>query len=355
MNYGVIGVGGVFSNFQAESLLKVPELKLKALCDLNEALLKETVQKIPCDYFTPDYRDMLNDSTIDVIMVNTPQHLHLKICQEAASAKKHLYVEKPIATNVSDALGIIKAASSNDVKLCVGHQRRFIDVEMKAKELIQEGYLGKVHKARLNSSWWLDTTNEKRPWFLKMGNGGGGPMMRWGVHKTDTIRFLLADECERISAEWDHFVFHPEQGAVEDTLSAIFRMKSGTIVEIAVSNCQHEIPWYRGETIELWGDKGTLYYQPASGIMQLYSTAKEINPVTNHSFIELCYPSDGKEMIRIHQNFIESIKKNLPVPVSGEDGLRALEMVNGAYISGILNKKVLLPLTSELERGAGIG
>jgi predicted dehydrogenase len=355
MNYGVIGVGGVFSNFQADSLLRTPGLKLKALCDLNKDLLSDVSKRIPCEYTTQKYQELLDDSTIDVILVNTPQHLHLKICQDAAEAKKHIYVEKPIATNVTDAKGIIEASENNGVKLCVGHQRRFIDVEMKAKELIQLGYLGKVHKARLNSSWWLDTTKETRPWFIKMGNGGGGPMMRWGVHKTDTIRFLLQDECIRVSAEWDKFVFHPEEGAVEDTLSSVFRLSKGVIIELAVSNCQHEVPWYRGETIELWGDKGTLYYQPASGVMQLYSTEHTTNPVTKDSFVKLNYPSDGNEMVRIHECFIQSIKEDTPVPVSGDDGLKALEMVNAAYISGILNEKVELPLTPELEKRAGIG
>jgi predicted dehydrogenase len=355
MNYGVIGVGGVFSNFQADSLLKTPGLKLKALCDLNEDLLNAVAQKVPSDYTTLQYTDLLEDSSIDVVLVNTPQHLHLKICQDAAESKKHIYVEKPIATNIADAQEIINAADKNGVKLCVGHQRRFIDVEIKAKELIQQGYLGNVHKARLNSSWWLDTTNEKRPWFLKMGNGGGGPMMRWGVHKTDTIRFLLEDECIRVSAEWDHFVFHPEKGAVEDTLSSILRMKSGTIVELAVSNCQHEVPWYRGETIELWGDKGTLFYQPASGIMQLYSTVKETNPISKGSFIKLNYPSDGQEMVRIHEYFIQCIENNTPVPVSGDDGLKAMEIVNATYISGVLHNKVDLPLSADLEKKAGIG
>lgn len=354
MNYGVIGVGGVFTNFQADALLQTPGLRLTALCDLNEDLVKRIAGTYRCDYTTTDYHDLLNDSSIDVILVNTPQHLHLEICQEAAVAKKHIYVEKPLATNMSDARGIITAAEQNGVKLCVGHQRRFIDVEMKAKELIQEGYLGKVHKARLNASWWLDTTNEKRPWFVKMGNGGGGPMIRWGVHKTDTIRFLLEDECERAYAEWDHFVFHPEKGAVEDTLTALFRMKKGTIVELEVSNCQHEVPWYRAETIELWGDKGTLYYQPATGIMQLYSIAKDTNPISKDSFIELGYPSDGKEMVRIHQYFIQSIEQDLPVPVTGEDGLKAMEMVNAAYISGYLHTAVTLPVSDKLEKETGI-
>ena len=179
-------------------------------------------------------------------------------------------------------------------------------------------------------------------------------MIRWGVHKTDTVRFLLEDECVRAYAEWDHFVFHRKKSAVEDTLSAIYRMKRGAIFELEVSNCQHEIPWYRGETIELWGDKGTLYYQPATGVMQFYSIVKKTNPITNNSFIELNYPSDGMEMIKIHQKFIQCIKRDLPPPVSGEDGLKALEMVNAAYISGIFHKAIKLPLSEKLEKEGGL-
>jgi predicted dehydrogenase len=354
MNYGVIGVGGVFTNFQAGFLKQTPGLNLQAACDLNENLLRDVAGKYDIRQTTNNYQDLLQDSSIDVILVNTPQHQHLQICQEAAAAQKHIYVEKPIATNMKDAAGIIAAAQQHNVKLCVGHQRRFIDVEMKAKQLVQDGFLGAVHKVRLNASWWLDTSQEKRPWLVRMGKGGGGPMIRWGVHKTDTVRFLLGDECERVYAEWDHFVFHDEEGAVEDTLSALLRMKKGTIVEIEVSNCQHEVPWYRGETIEIWGDKGTLYYQPASGNMQLYSVAKSTNAVSKNSFIELNFPSDGKEMVRIHQEFIHCIENDTAPPVSGEDGLKAMEMVNATYISGYLHKPVILPVTDALEKETGV-
>lgn len=330
LNYGVVGCGAVFQVFQVDSLLKTPGLKLWAICDLDEGRVKSLQEryKIPRAY--TDYRKLLEDEEVQIIMVNLPQHLHREVSVEAARAGKHVYVEKPIATTLSDARAIIQACKEAKVKLCVGHQRRFINVEMKAKELIDEGYLGEVFKVRATASWFEPQENllSKDWWYRK--ECGGGPLMRWGVHKTDTLRYLLTDDAIRVYAEMGRFVHKNPPVTVEDTLVALFRFQKGAIVELEVSNAQREggsEKGLRGETVEIWGTEGTLWYRPSTGEMELLSTKR------GGEFEKIVVEPDGMEMVRIHQEFIKSIEENTSSPVSGEDGYKALEMVVTSYRS----------------------
>ena len=341
INYGVIGTGAVFEAFQIDALHRVEGLSIKAVCDIDKERLDSVREKYKIPECYTDYRELLKDNEIDVVMVNLPQHAHRDVSVEAARAGKHLYVEKPISTVLSDAKDIIEACKENCVKLCVGHQRRFITTDMKVKEFIDQGYLGKIYRLRAVACWFENLQNllSKEWWYKK--EYGGGPLMRWGVHKTDSMRYLLQKDATEVYAQSGQFVHTEDRITVEDTLIALYRFEDGILGELNVSNSQHE--WgFMGEYIELWGEKGTLRYWPSEGKMHIYIPETE-NPFQN-SYQKLTIRPDGMEMVRIHQAFIESIRNDTNPPVSGEDGYRALEMVIGAYWSAEKGKPVKLPL-----------
>lgn len=350
LRYGVIGCGPVFQLFQANSLLKAKGVKLSAICDVDAekvragaALAAAKGKGKPHPY--TDYHDLLRDKSIDVVVVN-PQHLHVKASVETARAGKHVYVEKPIDHTLKGARRIIDVCRKEGIKLCVGHQRRFINIEMKARELIEQGYLGKIFKIRVVACWYEPVENllSKEWWHRR--EYGGGPLMRWGVHKTDTLRFLLQQEAVRVYAEMDRFVHNHPEINVEDTLTALIRFSGGVIAELEVSNAQQEggmEKGLRGETIEIWGDKGTLWYRPSVGEMEIYSE-KQTDPINKDSFTKLKLEPDGQEMVRMHESFAESIKKDIAPPVTGKDGYKALEMVIASYKSAQEHKPVTLPI-----------
>ncbi|MCD6219381.1 Gfo/Idh/MocA family oxidoreductase [Candidatus Calescamantes bacterium] len=345
LNYGVIGCGAVFEVFQVNALLQTSGLNLLSVCDINQERLSKIQRKynIPRGY--TDYHELLQDKDIDVVMINLPQHLHREIALKSAQAGKHIYVEKPIATTLKDARDIIEVCREKGVKLCVGHQRRFITTEIKAKEMLERGELGKVFKVRAVACWFEQRENllAKDWWYRK--ECGGGPMMRWGVHKTDTLHFLLEKKPLQVYAEMGQFVHRGEEITVEDNLVALYRFEGDIIGELEVSNSQHE--WgFRGEYIEIFGDKGTLRYWPSEGIMEVYIPGKKAPLPGCAEKIEIT--PDGKEMVRIHELFIKSIEENTSPPVTGEDGYIALEMALGAYHSAEKGEVVKFPLKEEV-------
>ncbi len=344
LNYGVIGCGAVFEVFQVNALAQASGVKLLAVCDINQDRLSAIQKKYQVPRTYTDYHALLQDKDIEVVMINLPQHLHREIALKSAQAGKHVYVEKPIATTLKDARDIIESCRENGVKLCVGHQRRFITTELKAKEMIEAGELGKIFKVRAVACWFEARKSllSKDWWYKK--ECGGGPLMRWGVHKTDTLHFLLGKKPLRVYAEMGQFVHQGGGVTVEDNLLALYRFEGDIIGELEVSNSQHE--WkFGGEYIEIFGDKGTLRYWPSEGIMRIYIPGNKDPLPGCEETIEII--PDGKEMIRIHESFVKSIEKNTSPPVTGEEGYVALEMALGAYYSAETGKAVRFPLTNE--------
>ena len=165
--------------------------------------------------------------------------------------------------------------------------------------------------------------------------------MRWGVHKTDTLHSLLGKRPLRVYAEGGQFVHKGGEITVEDNLVALYYFEGDTIAELEVSNSQHE-KGFRGEYLEIFGERGTVRYWPSEGVMEYYiPDKKEPSPHTLHRLI---LEPDGQEMVRIHREFVRSIEENLSPPVTGEDGYIALEMVLGAYLSSQKKEVVSFPL-----------
>jgi len=234
----------------------------------------------------------------------------------------------------------------NKVKLCVGHQRRFINVDLKVKDLIRRGFLGEVFKiqAEIRGCASIEGLLSKDAFHKK--KCGGGPLMGWGVHKMDTVRFLLEQEAVRVYAEADNFVHRDKRITVEDQVVALMRFNKGAIGQVVATSGHY------GENVELikiWGDKGTLYYNPRTGKIKL-SSLKKTNVIAKNGFMTITLPPDGLEMVRIHTKFIESIRKDIAPPVTGEDGYKALEMVVACYKSAHEHKPVTLPLDGRKQR-----
>ena len=124
---GIIGCGGIANNKHKPSLKKVEQVEMVAFCDIIE----ERAQKAAKEYGVPgakvytDYRELLQDKSIDVVHVLTPNRDHSYITVDALEAGKHVMCEKPMAINTAEAQKMIDAAKRTGKKLTIGYQNRF--------------------------------------------------------------------------------------------------------------------------------------------------------------------------------------------------------------------------------------
>jgi predicted dehydrogenase len=127
--------------------------QVTAVCEAYSGNLTRGVERVrtmggntPKSYV--DYRELLADPSVDAVVIATPEHLHHSMTLAAIKARKHAYVEKPIAHTIEEGAEVVKAAQGYDRIIQVGTQNRSNPLYQQAKEMVGSGMIGEVHYVR---------------------------------------------------------------------------------------------------------------------------------------------------------------------------------------------------------------
>jgi predicted dehydrogenase len=161
-----------------------------------------------------DYREMLDNETIDVVVVCTPVFLHKSMVESALERRKHVLVEKPLAMDVLECQSILERIGSQ--KTMVAYCRRFMPTYQNLKQIIDSGELGppSSYMAHLFVSQVFSKLNG---WQYDVGRSGGGVMMDLGCHAIDLIHYLFGDLSSVNSRGFSLY-----SNAIEDFVSSDF-------------------------------------------------------------------------------------------------------------------------------------
>src|SRR5574337_1031681 len=143
LRIAVIGLGW-FGEIHCDAILGVPNLELAALCTRTPERLKALAAKYEVPKATRDYRELLADPEIDAVSIVTMWDQHTEPAVAALKAGKHVFLEKPIASNLEDAGKIVAASKSARGILQIGHICRFNPRYRMAKKEIAEGKIGRI-------------------------------------------------------------------------------------------------------------------------------------------------------------------------------------------------------------------
>lgn len=140
-----------------------------------------------------DIDAVLADKTIAAVVLAVPNEAHLEFARRAAAAGKHIYIEKPIANTMADALVIAALEKAHNVCIVVGHCARLLTGVRAIRAAIDAGKLGKVSQIEANFSndRGLLITPQDWRWYSK--SAPGGSLSQIGVHQFDTLRYLGGD------------------------------------------------------------------------------------------------------------------------------------------------------------------
>lgn len=276
-------------------LIQVAPVEVVALCDVDKNMLDAAAKlvsqrqksgKVPRLY--GDYRKLLAENELDIVLIGTPDHWHALMAIEAVKAGAHVYVQKPISVDVIEGEAMVAAARKYNKVVQVGTQRKSTPHLIDAKKnIVDAGLLGKIAHVEmccyfpmrnngnppvqpvpdfLDYEMWTgpapmrpyDGLPHIRWWrtFMEYGNGITGDMC---VHMFDTVRWMLKlGWPKRITSSGGIYVQKEGKSNIADTQSAIF--------EYDELNCvwQHrtwgtpnnpDYPW----SFTLYGEKGTLW------------------------------------------------------------------------------------------------
>ena len=198
LNVALIGTGKMVIS-DLSSLEKSKTIRLAALCDINEEVVKELSEKYDVPYFL-DYHDIpSSDVEIDAVIINLPHFLHCESSVFFLENGYHVLCEKPMANTVEECDRMIAAAEKSGKKLAIGHIQRFFNTTQYVKKVYDEGTLGKL--CMVSEIRTIDYFVPTRPkWFHSKKLAGGGIGMNFGAHAFDKLFTLLGPQDVEITS-----------------------------------------------------------------------------------------------------------------------------------------------------------
>lgn len=159
--------------------------------------------------WTPDWHDVVNDPSIDIVDIAAPSIIHAKIAIEAARQGKHILCEKPLALTLGDARAMLSAVQESGVVNMVGFNYRCVPAVEYAKQMIRDGTLGEIlHFRGIYQQDWLTDPRYPVVWRLQRASAGYGALGDTASHVLDVLRFWLGEVEEIIC---DQRTFYPKR------------------------------------------------------------------------------------------------------------------------------------------------
>ena len=198
---GMIGYGymGKMHSYAYASLPYIynppaARVKLVGVCASSEASRSFAMESAGYEFSTPDYRELLDRSDIQIINVVTPNYLHPEQAMAAIRAGKHVYCDKPLALSGDDAAEMAALARQSGQTCQVTFHNRFCPALLRARQLVEEGFLGDVISFR---ACYLHTgyNDPNRPisWKMRSQTSGTGALTDLGSHIIDLVHWLAGD------------------------------------------------------------------------------------------------------------------------------------------------------------------
>lgn len=362
INVGVIGANGMgWSN--AKSFMKIPEVNLMAICDVDENVINKRVAEvkeanIKLQTYT-DYRKLLENKDIDAVIIGTPDHWHCLQMIDACAAGKDVYVEKPVGNSIAECDAMVQAQKKYNRAVQCGQWQRSMPHFIDALEFLKSGKLGKIRTAKawayqgwmkdiptlpdgpvppgVNYDMWLGPAR-KRPFnpnrfhfnFRWFWDYAGGLMTDWGVHLVDYVLLGMdAPLPKSVYASGGKLAYPDGGNETPDTLAAIYDFGDFTML------------WEQAQSISNgnYGRDHGMAYIGNNGTLVLDRKGWEVIPDEKRMEAVPFQPNKGSGLDAHTLNFIATVKSRkfdqLTCPIqAGAHVATVCQMGNISYRTG---------------------
>lgn len=304
----VIGVGRIGRMHARNIKYFILNANLVAVADVSWEAARSCAHELKVARAEKDYHVLLEDPSIDAVVICTSTDTHAQIIKEAAEAQKHIFCEKPIALTLEEINSVLEVIKSTGVKFQVGFQRRF-DVNFRtARELIQKGEIGVPHVLKITSR----DAAPPPPGYIK---GSGGMFLDMTIHDFDMARYLLNEEIEEVFATGSVLI-DPKIGELGDIDTAVINLRFESGALGVIDNSRRAIYGY-DQRVEVLGSKGMIIVEnPKINTVLRSGGEGTVTARLFNFFIERYTEAYINEM----QAFIDAIVEDKTPPVTGEDG-----------------------------------
>jgi predicted dehydrogenase len=373
LGIGMIGYGGIgrvhvmaYRAIPYHYGLPADVINVAGVATTRPETAKRAAREIGCEFWTDDYRQLLDRDDIDLVDCCVPNYKHREIVVAAAKAGKHIYCEKPLAMDAAEGQVMVRAAEEAGVKSQLGFNFRYFPAITRARQLIEEGFLGRVFsfRGRYYRSSYI-SYDKPLSWRLRKDISGGGALFDLGSHVLDLIYYLLG-EYDEVLATLDTLIKQrpvapgaSERGPVDvdDIALMQVRMSDGALGSFEISRMGTGATNDLG--IEIYGDKGAIRFSSDDpSWLQVYDTRDAGQPLggmRGFRSLETVQHYEGQKapdwtmtpsFVRAHAesqyHFLKAISEGLPPSPTLADGLHIQEVMDAAARSSAEGRWVTL-------------
>jgi len=314
MKVACIGMGW-WSDVLADAIKRSGKLEIVSCYSRSEEKRRKFASRYGC---TPaaSFEQILADKRIEAIINTTPNSVHLETTVAAAAARKHVFLDKPIANTIADARFITEACRQANVVLALGYQRRRESHFRWVKQRI--GEFGKLVNAEANISRDRLGQIDLDSWRYTAAGMPGGVMLQIGIHYTDVLEYLLGP----VNAVSGRFVRLVLPGNTPDVASLILEHENGaqsTLNASYASASEHYL-------MNIYGKEATAYYDLHHGLRFLKRGTTKADAVP-------CPKNDT--LVEELEEFAAAVRGEAEPEMDGERGTRSLAVI----LAGIRSAK----------------
>lgn len=331
LGIGVIGVGGMGKR-HAENIRRLgSDARLVAVADVALTQAREVAAELEIEHAFGSLEDLLERDDINAIVIATPDKFHAKNICTVAAAGKNILCEKPLALNLADAHAALDAVASAGVHLQIGFMRHYDPGYLAAKRRIEAGEIGEptIFKS-------VGRDKDAPPISCYQSQLNGMLFYNNTIHDFDLARWLMQDDVVEVQA-YATVAIRPEVAKYGDIVAGVVNLK---YARGAIGNIESFVQCVYGYDVrtEIVGSKGSILIgslQQTSATF--FSTSGGTHALADHFLtrFEDAYLAEIKD-------FVLNMLKDRPPQVSGQDGLRALEIAVAAENSYLQSKPCIV-------------
>jgi len=322
LKLGILGLG--MGMLRAGELQEDPDAVLTAVCDLDEAKLKEAGEKFGVRTYSR-YEEMLADRDVEAVYIGTPSGTHAALGIQAARAGKHLLVEKPVDADLKAAERLVREARRAGVKLAVCFQSRFTSDVMKVRHWIEAGRFGRLLYGQISMLWWrtqeyYDAGGWRGTWKLD----GGGALMNQCIHYID-LAISFFGRPKKVAGFASTLAHKIE---TEDTAAFAVTFENGALLSALATTCN-----FKGS------DRTEILVAGERGSVALANNAIFRSHFPDETEGRFDYEPPRRS---IYWDIARAVREDTEPVISGEEGLKAIRVIKGVYKSSLTGRAVKL-------------
>lgn len=337
----VVGCGVVAQTAHLPLLRRLNDFSIVAIADSNPDALTACAPIAKRARQTTDYRELFTPWIADAVVLSLPTAMHAEAAKAAFDAGLHVYLEKPVATALEDAVPLLDSWRTSRRVGMIGHNYRFNPLYVKLKQMLTSGRIGTPRDARMA----FTTPATGTPSWKDRRAEGGGALLDLGTHEIDLARFLFESEVAFVTATIE------SRRSEHDRAEILLEFENDVFVKITLG-----LGDAFADRMQVIGETGSLYVDRAESL-DVHFTPAANTPLSSgefaamlsspraratHLYAKLRAPFNEPSFGLALKAFGNAITTGMPASPDLDDGFAALAVIAAAKRSSREGRKVAM-------------